>query len=91
METKQATYVTMAATERVCFYNWKGKTRANFDETKNCQIEISDIDTDELLRAISYFVRSIAGDSDRTETQTRILNDIAKTLTDTLKAGEITA
>lgn len=88
METKQATYVTLAVTDRVSFYNWKGKTRVQFDETKTAQLEVSDVDTDEILRAVAYFVRNIAGDSDRTETQTRILNDIMSSLQDKLNVKE---
>lgn len=88
METKQATYVTLAATDRVSLYNWRGKTRIQIDETKTTQLEVSDVDTDEMLRAVAYFVRNIVGDSDRTETQTRILTDIMSSLQDTLKTKE---
>lgn len=88
METKQATYVTLAATDRVSFYNWRGKTRIQIDETKTTQLEVSDVDTDEVLRAVAYFVRNIAGDQERTETQTRILTDIATSLQDALKTAE---
>ena len=88
METKQATYVTLAATDRVSFYNWRGKTRVQIDETKTVQLEINDVDTDEILRAVAYFVRNVAGDSDRTETQTRILTDIVTSLQDALNVKE---
>jgi hypothetical protein len=88
METKQATYVTLAATDRVSFYSWRGKTRIQIDETKTVQLEINDVDTDEILRAVAYFVRNVAGDSDRTETQTRILTDIVTSLQDVLKVKE---
>ena len=88
MDTKQATYVTLAATDRVSFYNWRGNTRIEIYETKAAQLEISDVNTDEILRAVAYFVRNVAGDSDRTETQTRILTDIVTSLQDALKVKE---
>lgn len=84
MKTSQATYVQLSVTDSVGVYNWRGKTRLQINETQQNMVEISDIDTDELLRGVSYFVRNIAGDSERTETQTRILSDILNNLKDTI-------
>lgn len=91
METKQATYVTLASTDRVSINDWRGKTRLQFNETNDRTLEVSDVDTDELLRAVSYFVRNLATSSDRTETQSRILADMLASLTTALKPQETAA
>lgn len=91
METKQATYVTLACTDRVSINDWRGKTRLQFNETADRTLEVSEVDTDELLRAVSYFVRNLATSSDRTETQSRILADVLASLTAALKTEEATA
>lgn len=91
METKQATYVTLACTDRVSINDWRGKTRLQFNETSDRTLEVSEVDTEELLRAVSYFVRNLAISSDRTETQSRILNDMFASLTTALKPQETAA
>jgi hypothetical protein len=88
METKQATYVTLACTDRVSLNDWRGKTRIQINETADRTLEVSDVDTDELLRAVSYFVRNLATSSDRSETQARILADILSSLTAALNPQE---
>lgn len=84
MKTSQATYVQFSTTDTVSVYNWRGKSRLQINETQGTMLEVSDIDTEELLRGVSYFVRNLAGDSERTETQTRILSDILNNLKDTI-------
>lgn len=84
METSQATYVKFSVTDNVSIYTWRGKSRLQINETKQTMLEISDVDTDELLRGVSYFIRNLAGDSERTETQTRILTDTLNNLKDTI-------
>ena len=91
METKQATYVTLACTDRVSINDWRGKARLQFNETNDRTLEVSEVDTDELLRAVSYFVRNLATSPDRTETQSRILADMLASLTAALKTEEVTA
>lgn len=88
METKQATYVTLACTDRVSLNDWRGKTRLQINETSDRTLEVSEIETDEMLRAISYFVRNLATSSDRSETQGRILADMLASLTAALKTEE---
>jgi len=88
METKQATYVTLACTDRVSLNDWRGRTRLQINETADRTLEVSEIETDEMLRAISYFVRNLATSSDRSETQGRILADMLASLTAALKTEE---
>lgn len=88
MDTKQATYVTLACTDRVSLNDWRGKTRLQINETADQTLEVSEIETDEMLRAISYFVRNLATSSDRSETQGRILADMLASLTAALKTEE---
>ena len=87
METKQATYVTLAATDNVSIYNWKGQTRIQINETKESHVEIAEIDTTELLRGVSYFLRNVADNADDDDTVNRILTDIMKTLETKLKVA----
>lgn len=85
METKQHTFIELAATCDAGFYNWKGKTRLQIKETRETFVEINEIDTTELLRGVSYFIRSLCQDSDRNETDTRILQDMLKVMETSLK------
>jgi hypothetical protein len=89
METKQHTYVELAATCDASFHNWRGKTRIQLKETRETMLEVSEVDTTELLRGVSYFIRSLCQDSDRNETDTRILKDMLTVMETNLK--EITA
>ena len=89
METKQATYVALKVTDRVSLHDWRDLTRLEITETQGVTVEVSDIDTDELLRGINYFLRNVAH-NDLTETRQRILNDIATNLTESLKKKEAT-
>ena len=88
MQTKTQTNVELIATDRVSLFNWNGTTRVQFNETNNDVLEVTNVDTEELLLAVSYFVRNLATDSGNTERTIRILNDIAKDLTTSLKAKE---
>jgi len=88
METKLNSYVTLSATDRVSIYNWRGNCRLEIVENKQQALEISDVNTDELLRGVSYFVRNLASDSEMTETQRRILEDIRNTLVSALPIKE---
>lgn len=76
METKQQTYIELAATCDASFFNWRGKTRIQIKETEKTLVEISEVDTTEVLRGVSYLVRNICQDSERNETHTRILLDL---------------
>ena len=89
METKQATYVSLKVTDRVSLHDWRNLTRLEITETQGVTLEVSDIDTDELLRGINYFLRNVAH-NDLTETRQRILSDIATNLTESLKNKETT-
>ena len=88
MQTKTQTNVELIATDRVSLFHWNGTTRVQFNETNNDVLEVTNVDTEELLLAVSYFVRNLATDSGNTERTIRILNDIAKDLTTSLKAKE---
>jgi len=88
MQTKTETSVELIATDRVSLFNWNGTTRVQFNETSNDVLEVTNVDTEELLLAVSYFVRNLAKDSDNTERTIRILNDIAKDLKESLKTKE---
>ena len=88
MQTKTETSVELIATDRVSLFNWNGTTRVQFNETNNDVLEVTNVDTEELLLAVSYFVRNLATDSGNTERTIRILNDIARDLTTSLKAKE---
>jgi hypothetical protein len=88
MQTKTETSVELIATDRVSLFNWNGTTRVQFNETSNDVLEVTNVDTEELLLAISYFVRNLAKDSDNTERTVRILNDIAKDLKESLNTKE---
>ena len=85
MQTKQETSVALVATDRVSMFDWRGKTRVQFNETPDTVLEVSNVDSEELLLAISYYVRNLAKESDNTERQQRILNDILSDLKDNLK------
>ena len=89
METKHGTYINLKVTDRVSLHDWRGLTRLDITETQGVTLEVSDIDTDEMLRGISYFLRNVAN-NDLTETRQRILNDIATNLTTSLKNKEAT-
>ena len=81
----------MSATEHVSLNEWRGFVRLQINETRDLTLEVSNIETDEMLRAVSYFVRNLATSSDRTETQSRILADMLASLTTALKTEEVTA
>ena len=80
MKSTTTQTVDLAVTERVSLNNWKGSTRLEIVETLNTSIEISGIDTDELVLAIGYLLRNLVADTDRSATITRRLGDIANDL-----------
>lgn len=80
MKTVQSTTVDLATTDRVSLNNWKGSTRLEIVETLNTSIEISGIDTEELVLAIGYLLRNLVQDTERGATITRRLGDIANDL-----------
>lgn len=91
METKQATYVTLAATDNVSIFSWRGKSTINLKESQLTSVEVSEIDTTELLRAVSLFVRNRCTDTDKNETDTRILRELLKSMEASLKDIEVAA
>jgi len=91
MRTTQTNTVTLAATNSVAMYEWKGLTRISFVEQTDQTVEINDVDSLELLRAINYYLARSFNESDRNETTTRILTDIAKTLAPLTKPTEVAA
>jgi hypothetical protein len=88
MQTKQETFVTLACTDRVSLNEWRGKTCLQISETSDRVLEVSEIDTEELLRAVSYFIRNLATSTDRTEIASRILSNMLDSLTEALKTKE---
>jgi len=90
MDTKIHTSIEISATDRVSLNTWRGLTRLEVHETRQQTLEVGGIDTTELLCAISYWIRTIATATDRSERETRLLADIRATLTDTLATKEPT-
>ncbi len=80
MKVTHTQSVDIAVTERVSLNNWKGSTRLEIVETVNTSIEISGIDTEELLLAIGYLLRNVVADTERSATLTRRLGDITSDL-----------
>jgi hypothetical protein len=80
MRTTQTNTVTLVATNNVSLYEWKGLTRISICEQTDQTVEISDINTAELMRGISYYLSRSLNECDRDETITRILTEIAKNL-----------
>ena len=76
METTQSVCISLSSTEHVSFFEWKGKVRLQVTEARGRTAEISEIDLDELLRSVSYMIRRLVDDADRTETQTRLLQEL---------------
>jgi len=90
METTQAICISVLATDHVSLFDWRGTTRIQVTEARGSTAELSNVDTDELLRSFKYLVGRLVGESDRSDTQTRILQEIAKELAD-LKPVETAA
>jgi hypothetical protein len=80
METTQTVTITVASTENVSLFEWKNKTRIQVTEARGRMAEVSEIETDELLCGVSYWIRRLVDDSSRTDRQTRILTEIATKL-----------
>jgi hypothetical protein len=80
MKTTHTQTTELAVTDRVSLLTWKGLTRLEIVETPNTSVEISGIDTEELVLAISYLLRNLTQDAERSETITRRLNDISNDL-----------
>lgn len=80
MKVTHTQSVDLAVTERVSLNNWKGSTRLEIVETVNTSIEISGIDTEELLLAIGYLLRNLVADTERSATITRRLGDVTNDL-----------
>jgi len=88
MEAKLNTSIEISTTERVSLNTWRGLTRLEVHETRQQTLEVAGIDTAELLCAVSYWIRTVATATDRSERETRLLADILATLTDTLATKE---
>jgi len=80
MKVTNTQSIDLAVTDRVSLNNWKGSTRLEIVETVNTSIEISGIDTEELLLAISYLLRNLIADTERSATVTRRLGDVTNDL-----------
>jgi len=88
MEAKLNTSIQISTTDRVSLNTWRGLTRLEVHETRQQTLEVAGIDTAELLCAVSYWIRTVATATDRSERETRLLADILATLTDTLATKE---
>ena len=88
MEAKLNTSIEISTTDRVSLNTWRGLTRLEVHETRQQTLEVAGIDTAELLCAVSYWIRTVATATDRSERETRLLADILATLTDTLATKE---
>ena len=88
MQTKQETSVSLAVTDRVSMYDWKGVTRVQFNETNDTVLEVSNVDTGEMLLAISYYVGGLAKESGKNERTDRILRDMLTSLQESLQTTE---
>ena len=88
MKTTQTVNVSVNSTYKVSMYDWREKTRFEVYENEKDSVEIQDIDTDEMLTAVSYFVRNLARRDDLSDLQSRILHDIKNDLNDALKSKE---
>jgi len=88
MDTKIHTSVEISTTDQVSLNTWRGLTRLEVHETRQQTLEVAGIDTAELLYAVSYWIRTIAIATDRSERETRLLTDILATLTNTLATKE---
>lgn len=80
METTQSVCVNVIATDHVSLFDWHGKTRIQVTEARDSTAEMSNVDTDELLRAFKYLVGRLVRETERSDTQTRILQEIAQEL-----------
>ena len=84
MNTKINTSIEVATTDRVSLNTWRGLTRMEVRETEQQTLEVGGIDTAELLCAVGYWIRTIATAADRSERETRLLNDVLETLAENL-------
>lgn len=91
MDTKINTSIEIATTDRVSLNTWRGLTRMEVRETEQQTLEVGGIDTAELLCAVTYWIRTIATAADRSERETRLLNDVLETLAENLSAKEAAA
>ena len=80
MKTTHTQTTELAVTDRVSLHTWKGLTRLEIVETPNTSVEISGIDTEELVLAISYLLRNLIQDLERSSTITRRMGDITNDL-----------
>lgn len=80
MKTTHTQTTELAVTDRVSLHTWKGLTRLEIIETANTSVEISGIDTEELILAVSYLVRNLIQDLERSSTITRRMEDITNDL-----------
>lgn len=82
MKTTQTVNVSVNSTYRVSMYDWRDKTRFEVYENQNDSVEIQDIDTLEMLTAVSYYVANLAKRDDKTPEIVRRLTDIQNALND---------
>ncbi len=80
MEATQSVCISVIATEHVSLFEWHGPTRIQVTEARGSTAELSNVDTDELLRSFKYLVGRLVRETERTDIQTRILDEIAKEL-----------
>ena len=87
MKTTQTVNVSLNSTHRVSILEWSNKARFEVYESVTDSVEIQDIDTDELLQAVYYFLRNLSLRDDKSADQTRRLNDIKDELVSALKVA----
>jgi len=93
MKTTQTVNVSVNSTYRVSMYDWRDKTRFEVYENQNDSVEIQDIDTLEMLTAVSYYVANLAKRDDKTPEIVRRLTDIQNSLNEVFcpKESEVTS
>ena len=93
MKNEQQHSVTLAATDRVSIYHYKDRTSVTFEETRETKLVVEQVDTEEFLRACSYFISSMSKIKDLSNMNQvsleSILDDLK--LMERNKAPEVTA
>jgi len=88
MQTTQSVNVSVNSTDRVVLHEWRNKMRFEVYENETDSVEIQNIDTDEMLAAVLYFIRDVARRDDLSDAQSRRLHDIKNDLNDALKSKD---
>jgi len=88
MKTTQTVNVAVNSTYRVSVRDWRGKTCVEVYENETDSVEIRDIDTEEMLTTLLYYISNLAKCDDKTPGIVRRLTDIQNTLNDLLRTKE---